>query len=168
MKTPSIANSTPLGKDLQYRPPPSGPRLPNPAAVPAATRTPSKGMKSVTNLLDEYIWLTNPAFPRYLALAALPPSSPEVLLPWLSTAPTEVLPVSRSRDLVCMRDRSRRICRESWLRAASPGRLHCGRSVGACHRNRWIRPHLQSLSAIRARPGMSRLPTPFHDSGGQQ
>ena len=49
-----IANATANGeKNLQHRPPPSVPRLPNPAAVPAANLIPTKGMKSVTNLQDE-------------------------------------------------------------------------------------------------------------------
>src|SRR6266853_1850937 len=43
-----------LGEDLQHRPPSSGHRLPNPTTVPASELIPTKGMKSVTHLLDEY------------------------------------------------------------------------------------------------------------------
>ena len=43
-----------IGPDRWLRESIRGPRLPNPAAVPAANLIPSKGMKSVANLLDEY------------------------------------------------------------------------------------------------------------------
>ena len=43
-----------VGKNLQHRPPSSGPRLLNSASVPAPVLIPTKGMKSVTHLLDEY------------------------------------------------------------------------------------------------------------------
>ena len=47
-----------LGKNLQHRPPSSGPRLPHPAAVPATNLISTEGMKRVTYLLDEYKALT--------------------------------------------------------------------------------------------------------------
>src|SRR6201993_1310729 len=50
----------PLGKDLQYRPPSSGPGLSNPAPVPQAELISMERMKSVTNLLDEYRHLMAP------------------------------------------------------------------------------------------------------------
>src|SRR5207237_10538945 len=50
--------TAPVGKNLQHRPPSSGSRLLNPAAVPAAGLISKKGMKTVNNLLDEYSRLT--------------------------------------------------------------------------------------------------------------
>src|SRR5205807_3391421 len=47
-----------VGADLQHGAATSVARLLNPAAVPAAGFISEKGMKSVTNLLDEYIVLT--------------------------------------------------------------------------------------------------------------
>src|SRR5712692_8118624 len=47
-----------MGKDLQHRAPSPVARLLNPAAVPAAGFISTKGMKSVTDLLDEYTLLS--------------------------------------------------------------------------------------------------------------
>src|SRR5207248_10721724 len=54
----SQPRTAPVGKNLQHRPPSSGSRLLNPAAVPAAGLISKKGMKTVNNLLDEYTSLT--------------------------------------------------------------------------------------------------------------
>jgi putative transposase len=45
-------------RNLQHRAPSSDARLLNPAPVPASQLIPTKGMKSVTHLLDEYSCLT--------------------------------------------------------------------------------------------------------------
>jgi hypothetical protein len=47
------SRTPPMGKNLHHRRPSSGPRLPNPAPVPAANFIPTKGVKSVTHLLVE-------------------------------------------------------------------------------------------------------------------
>ena len=56
-----------MGKDLQHRAPSPVARLLNPAAVPAAGFISTKGMKSVTDLLDEYNLLTNGHVGVYLS-----------------------------------------------------------------------------------------------------
>ena len=59
--------AAPVGTDLQHRAPAPSPGLSDPAAVSAALAIPTKGVKSVTNLLDEYTHLKNTASSCMLA-----------------------------------------------------------------------------------------------------
>ncbi len=62
--TPCSLEMKKLNRELRQwekiynRPPSSGARLPNSAAIPAPELIPTKGMKSVTQLLDEYTALS--------------------------------------------------------------------------------------------------------------
>jgi hypothetical protein len=57
---PGQPRTPPLRKNLQYRPPSPGSRLPNPSPVSPPELIPTKRMKSVTYPLDEYTGLTVP------------------------------------------------------------------------------------------------------------